>query len=283
MNVNVIYELAVRNLLKDEPILVLDESEKEALPVYLQSTAYINYTHPSSRKMNLKIEALAADDDVAIPNWKRLERIPDQLKDAIDKSQNDYFASEIQDALQKTEQPCHPPTFLRKHVTDLDPGKILQSWITYCPFSVWGRKASQFGYDAADMIGEPVVYTANDDYIKLFGLNLEGVPDANGPNALILEQMLQRLGNYIEPSNYQGFMEDQTRLSEQIIFNDGDGQATVPVQFNGNHPADQFRKHAYLPGLIGKRIVGDAQSPHVVFLAIAFIKNFDLLKSDSDE
>jgi len=287
MNVNVIYELAVRNLLKDEPILILDENEKEALPVYMQSAAYINYSHPNSRSMNLKIEALAADEDVEIPNWKRLDQIPSQLKDAIDRSQNDYFASEIQDALRKTERPSHPPPFLRKHVIDLDPGKVLQSWITYCPFSVirikWWRKASQFGYEMADMIGKPVVYTANDDYVKLFGLNLEGIPDANGTNALILDTMIERLAGYIDPSNYQKFLEDQGRLFEQIILNDGNGQATIPIQFNHKHPADQYRNQAYLPSLIGKRVVGDPKSPHIVFLAIAFIKDFDMLHSESDE
>ena len=287
MKVNVIYELAVRILLKDEPILILDENEKEALPVYLQSTAYINYSHPNSRAMNLKIEALAADETMQIPNWKRLDKIPDELRTAIDENQNDYFTSEIQDALQKTERPSHPPPFLRKHVIDLDPGKVLQSWITYCPFSVvrikWWRKASQFGYEMADMIGQPVVYAANADYIKLFGLNLEGVPNANGANALHLDKMIERLGHYIDPSPYQKFCEDQAKLSEQIILNDGDGQATVPLQFNANHPADQFRNHAYLPSLIGKRVVGDTQSPHIVFLAIAFIKNFEMLATEPVE
>jgi len=280
MNVNVIYELAVRNLLKDEPILIVTDKSKERIPVYLKDVAFIDYDHPTTQAITKQIEWLSASIKAAPSlNWKKLDAIPDQLRETIDDPDNQYFKSEIQDALQKTEQPRQPPHFLRKHVIDLDPGNVLKTWVTYTPFSVvrikWQRKRTPTQYDPADMIGEPVIYAANDDYIKLFGLKLRDVPDPDGPRALTVAALLDRLKPYIEPAHYDKFANDQTRLIKEIIFNDGVGQAQVPIQFNDRHPARVHRNRAYLPDLLGKRIVGDDQSPHIVFLAVAFVEQFE--------
>ncbi|MDH3671469.1 MAG: hypothetical protein OES46_09930 [Gammaproteobacteria bacterium] len=279
-NVNVIYELAIRNLLKDEPILILQGKPSDVLPVYLQEMAYIQYDHDDSAMVIDQIKRIGEDTFPAL-TWKKPDQIPDALKQAIDAS--DYLIPELQDALQKLEDnPQRPPHFLRKHVIDLDPGRVLHSWSTYTPFSVlrikWLRKRHRSRYDPADMIGEPMVYAANKDYLDMFDLKVYPFPDPDGENALTIADMIERLADYVEPKHYENFIDDQKHLTEKIIFNDRVGQAVVPIQFNNRHPI--FAEEVYLPTLLGKRVVGSARSPHTVFLAIAFVKDFEPISDE---
>lgn len=274
-NVNVIYELAIRNLLKDEPILIVNDESADFLPVYLKDMAYIRYDHPDSSAV-IEQTTTIAESKYPELTWKKTDQIPEALQQAIDAG--DYLEEELSDALQKLENnKQRPPHFLRKHVIDLDPGHVMSpAWSTYTPFSVvrikWQRKRGD-KYDPTDMIGTPVIYEANNDYFRMF--DLEGGPDApdpDGESALIVSKMIERLKDYIEPQHYEKFKEDQDLLAEKIILNDRIWQAKVPMQFNDKHEA--YANQIYLPSMIGKRVVGSPQSPHVVFLAIAFIKEF---------
>ncbi len=286
-NINVIYELAIRNLLRDEPILILQGKPDDVLPVYLKDMAYIPYKNHKSANVIKQIKDTAKAGFPEL-DWNRPGDIPPGLQQAIDAS--DHFKTELQKSLQKFEDnPQRPPHFLRKHVVDLDSGRVLHSWSTYTPFSVvrikWQRKRWPFEYDPADMIGKPVVYAANPDYLKMFNLEVGSFPDPDGENPVIVEDMIERLRIYIEPEHYKSFVEDQADLTKRIIFNDGIGGATVPMQFNDKHQA--YANEVYLPTLLGKRGVGSPQSRHVVFLAIAFIKDFlpllDLLENTESD
>lgn len=273
-NINVIYELAIRNLLKDEPILIVQGDPEEVLPVYLKELAYVSYEHDKSTAVIQQIQRIAADQFPEL-DWNKPNRIPDGLREAIDAS--DHLRSEFEEAFERLErQAQRPPAFLRKHVIDLDPGLVLSTWTTYTPYSVvrinWSRRKGPLEYDPTDMIGEPVIYTGNREYMELFDLNVNEFPDPHGDNPLTLSNLLLRIKPYIEPGNFQKFEDDQLRLTQRIVLQDGYDQAEIPLQITDKHP--KFANKVLLPCLISKRVIGSTHSPHTTYLLVAFILDF---------
>ena len=272
-NVNVIYELAVRNLLKDEMLLILN-GERSLLPVYLQSMPYVAYDGSQNSVISSFIDTLSRE----VANLDFEDEIPPELKEKIDKH-DDQFKKYVNRALDTIENNCPPrQSYILDLVQDLDPGLLLGTWDTYTPYSVvqirWKTKSGPGGYLPEDMDGPPIVYSANDEFRFLFNMASD-LPDPNGPNPFTSGMQLERITPFLRAGNLEAFIEDQTRLSSNIIFGDGFDQAKVPLEITADHPRAGYKNKVFLPCMIGKRTVGDnTDAPHMTYLLITFIEDF---------
>ncbi len=269
-NVNVVFELAVRNLLKDEMLLVVKGDPDELVPIYLQGWARIPYDQVDAKEVTDEIETLAR---AAHPRIDLYSPIPPTLIEAIER-QEDRLGVELERALQDIEL----ANFQRRpdHILDLakylDPGRMLAAWTTYYPYSVvrirW-RKRSGRSYRVEDMDGAAVVYSANDEFMSLY--NRAGrLPCADGPEALTAADLLMGLAHDDIVDNLDEFVSDNDRVAERIIFGDGFAWSRVPLRLNQNHPIAQYRKTAYLPNMAGKRIIGAPERPHAAYYLIIY-------------
>ncbi len=149
---------------------------------------------------------------------------------------------------------------------------MLAAWTTYYPYSVvrirW-RKRSGRSYRPEDMDGPAVVYSANDEFMSLY--NRAGrLPCADGTDALTAADLLLGLSHDEIVDNLDEFVRDNDRVAERIIFADGFAWSRVPLRLNQNHPIAQYRKTAYLPNMVGKRIIGAPERPHAAYYLIMY-------------
>lgn len=282
-NANVIYELAIRNLLKEEVVIICGDEvdkKKENLPIYTREFATISYRHHEDRDIINAIKSLSEMTGIEL-DWDKIdqENIPPALKTCIDKNDTRLYR-DLQNAMQNLENgKASRPEFLQELSKDLDPGKMLSNWTSYCPFSIlrilWKRKSGTTGYVLDDMTGEPVVVSANNKYQALFALNMQPFPpDPNDRQALTAGRLLNNVKPYIKEEHFEKFVQDQNRTNELIIYNDSIGTAKVPIQFTNDHPEEAFKGKVILPNLIAKRVVGEPHRPHVMYLLVTFIEDF---------
>ena len=269
-NVNVVFELAVRNMLKDEMLLLVKGDPDELVPIYLQGWARIRYDQMDAKDVIDQIETLAR---ATHPRIDLYSPIPDTLVEAME-PQEDRLGVELERALQDIEL----ANFQRRpdHILDLakylDPGRMLAAWTTYYPYSVvrirW-RKRSGRSYRPEDMDGPAVVYSANDEFMSLY--NRAGrLPCADGADALTAADLLLGLSHDEIVDNLDEFVRDNDRVAERIIFADGFAWSRVPLRLNQNHPIAQYRKTAYLPNMVGKRIIGAPERPHAAYYLVMY-------------
>jgi hypothetical protein len=271
-NVNVIYELAVRNLLKDELLLMVKGDPEELVPIYLKDMAYIEYSGGDTGKVAERIERIAHDPGREL-YWGR--EIPDDLKKAIN-NDDATLQENVQKALTSIEigAPKRPP-YILDLVTDLDPGKIFTNWVTYYRCAVvrvkWKRKSGGLVYLPEDMDGEPVFTHAGPRFWELFHFpQQEKMPDPDGHEALTLGKLMNRIKTLgiIDPKDYEELIEDQMRLTREILYEDGFGRADVPLRFNSIHRA--LPNRTYLPTLLAKRTLGDRRRQHATYLLVVY-------------
>jgi len=277
-NVNVIYELAVRSLLVDVPILIVKGDPDEMLPLYLKGLSSIDYIKHTPKQILDQIEQLAQSE---FPDPLSLETpIPDSLKGTTDKYDKS-LQEELGRALSQMEGPPmegpRGPLFkdlLDEVARNYNPPGILQIWQTYYPTSIvkmyWkqrSRKAN--GYTTDDMDGQPVVCAHNDDFLKLYDFGGDVTKDS-----LTMEVLINQLkdSQIVDEADLAEFLVDQSKLTEKIILRNAFSHAKVPLRINGNHPNDEYINKAYLPCLIGKRIVGDPSKPHCMYLLVCYVE-----------
>ncbi len=273
-NVNVIYELAVRNLLRDEMILVVKGDPNEVIPIYLKNMGHIRFDPPGSERVTDQIIKLAKDE---FPQLSLEADTPDALKQATDRY-DESLREQLQGALQTVEaRPPRRPAYILNLVKDLDPGRILSSWTTFYRYGVWRikwkRRSSKLTYDPSDLEGAPVLYYAGERCLELFNIPEKEFPDPDSDQALTTETIFDRIKNsrIVDEENFKAFEEDQNRLSREIVFENGFARAKVPLQFNSNHKAVPNRD--YMPILMGKRTVGDPQRPHTTYLLVVYVRH----------
>jgi hypothetical protein len=271
-NVNVVYELAVRNVVKDEMLLLVRGNPGELVPMYLQGWGQIRYDQFDSRAVSAVIEKLADE----LKELTHRSPMPAELVDVVDRSDG-RLCQQLQNALQDIEGggPNAPrrPGWILNLAKYLDPGLMLSAWTTYYPYSVvrikWKRKAEKFRYAADDMEGSAVIYTCDDSFLNLY--NVAGrLPDPDGPRALTAADLLGGLERDEIIENLDEFTRDNARVTDKIVLGDGFAWSRVPLRLNQNHPKPEFRKTAYLPTLTGKRIIGDPERPHTAYYLIIY-------------
>ena len=165
-NVNVAFEIGIRTLFRDAPILIIKGTPGVLLPIYLQGSAYINYESATPQDIENEIQAIA-NDAQQYPAVSFTEGIPDRLKKAIANDKQKRMENLLRSAFETVEKMPPPPRspHLLKLVRDLDPGRLLSRWEMYFPYTVlrirWKRRSGEDRYLQGDLLGEPVVYSAN--------------------------------------------------------------------------------------------------------------------------
>lgn len=267
-NVNVMYELAARSLLKDVPILLVKGDPDDLLPIYLKNQGYIAYSTPDMVENEIRdsiekeyLNSLSLNG--AIPPW---------LRDVIDTTDEDLI-NNIQDALKAMESQRDP---LFKELLDVvaqnqnfDPEKMFKIWNTFYPSSIvkmtWKKRSYGVGgYSTSDAEGEAVVCAWNNEFLSLYDF-----VDPNAP--MTAKELFNQLKDFVNEQDLSDFMRDQESLTKRIVLNNGFAEATIPLHINNNHPREQHRGKAYLPCLTMKRIIGDPQRPHNMYLLVDYI------------
>ncbi len=274
-NVNVIYELAVRNLLKDEMFLIL-KGKHNLLPVYLRNMPYLLYDGGRNAAVAKLMDDISVDEQVLLDFD---DDIPSKLRKEI-KECDARFLKDLNKTLNTIENKCPKrQSYILDLVQDLDPGLLLGTWATYAPYSVvqirWKEKTGDRRYVLDDMDGPPLVYSGNDQFRYLFNIVAPKIPDPNGPDPLTQIELLTRIAPFPRKGNVEVFERDQQRLLNSIILGDGFDQAQVPLEITAYHPRDGYKNKVLLPCMVGKRTVGDNNSaPHTTYLLIVFIEDF---------
>jgi hypothetical protein len=83
-NVNVIFEIGLRTLFRDAPILIIKGDPNVLLPLYLRGSAYIDYSDVTPRPITQTIDAIA-NDPVTFPVVSFEGEIPERLLKSIDR------------------------------------------------------------------------------------------------------------------------------------------------------------------------------------------------------
>lgn len=266
-NVNVAFELAFRSIIQDLPIMIVADSDKSLLPVYFGDVALLDYPVADS-PIGKQIEAIAANPqfDVGL----RIE-IPQELKKQIDGGQDGKLEGDLIAALQRIEV-SGPQGQLDVVPYVPAPPRSLGEWDTYYPTSVietkWYRIGEHRKYDENYMVSEPQVVYCNDEFLRLY--NLRGGIEKN--KALTLGYLLERLEGLVIEGTFARFIDDQQRLTREIVFEDGFGKARIPIHLRLDHPLRDFQGKVLLPCLISKwadKI--DLTRPHRVYLVVAYI------------
>ena len=287
-NINVIYELAVRNVFRAEFVIIIKGNPKDVLPIYIQDIAYIPWSKQEGvgeeqalgehgKKIQNIINQLAEIEQTDLDFNFNSDQIPTALKKAVDEHDRDLIA-DLQRSFEKIKSfPApRPLPFLQKHVGSLDPGRLLVGWQTYVPFTIvrikWKRQSGVQKYKPEDIDGEPAVYYANEQYANIFDFALADFPDPNGESPLTIPRLIEQVSDYVDPADLESFKKDQAEISEKIIFkNAAFSSARVPLRFNQQHPFEGTRGKSYLPVLLSRRRIGDPNHPHTMFLAVVMI------------
>ena len=266
VNVNVAFELAVRNMLRPEVILIV--KDLAAVPVYAHDLARIAYDHADNKRTYSVLDGIVEEHGESL-DWDNLEPT-EELQRQLD-SIDGHMTRELRGALTRLEE--NPPKnsiFEDDLIQDLDPGRVLASWDSDVPYAVfrikWRRKASIQGYDDNDKEGDPVVVSGNDELRNFINWKPKLTP-----GALSLPQMVNRVGSFMSEEIKKAFMDDQLRLYEEVILGGGFGCAEAPIVFNDRHP--KLRRKTYLPTLLARRTVGDQACAHSMYLVVAYVEN----------
>lgn len=288
-NVNVIYEIAVLNILQKDLILLLDESSK-VLPFYFNDYARIPFysedeggeDHAVKRKIDdfsrtkeFSLDCDLDSDSKYITEFKEcIEKSDNRLKRALKNAIDDYEQGTVT-----------PPQSFRRLVRDVHPSKALGTWNTYLPTSVlkvdWKPVNPSSGeYDGVEsLISPPIVCSCNSGFTRLLGLAYktpEEMLEEKGP--LTGERQMNLLGEFISPENREWFERDQNRIFQALFIKDRPAKAIIPLEFNLNgenqHPYSSFRGKAYLPVLVGKKVLGVRSSQHTTYYIIVFVEDF---------
>ena len=281
-NVNVIYELGIRNLHRPETIILVNrimaQEGREPIPVYLKESAYNLFSDPCDGIC----EAIDAHQPTL--DWQTKALAP-EVTAAMDETDRD-----LRDTLQQSFQELvdNPPRWLEsmnEMARNRHPEGFLQGWSTYLPTSIvrinWKRRSDDLSYRPEDMDGAPVVADANYLFRRIFHIeNLNLGPDYTSD--ITFDRLMHRIQPFITPQDYEDFLSEQVQLMNWIVLGNGHATAYVPLRFKEDsqeaeaklHPNQDIRGKVYLPCLTAKSTVGDPEHPHSTYLLISFVEQF---------
>ncbi len=267
-NVNVAYELAVRNLLKDEMLLLVKGKTEDVVPFYLRTFANIQLDHFDGQQVSAQIELLAGAD---APELNQRSAIPDELAKAI-RDHDAKLRGELERSLDQLEREAPKrPDYILDLARYLDPGRMLNVWTTYYPYSVvrirWLQKSTRRAYEPTDMDGPAVVYSANSEFFRLY--NIAGtLPPPDGSQPLTGAELLAGLKDdkIVEDEDLVRFNKDNERVTRQIIFRDGFAWSAEPLRLNHTHPLPEYRDTSWLPTMSasGRSAIRNARTSRTI-------------------
>lgn len=286
-NVNVIFEVAILNVLQQNLVLLMDSDIKsQNIPIYLKGYAFINfYAGDGGKAIKGAIEGLSHDQKYKIYGDDKYSN--DQEIDFIKKidEQDGRLVEILQESIYKYENgEVAPPLSFRKLVRDVHPSNALSTWNTLIPMCVlkakWKpTKDGSSEYDGIDsLIEDPHVTTCNSYFVRILGSAIDKPNDfIEAHHKLTAEKQLKMFSKYVSKKNYAAFLEDQGEVFQKLFIQDLPAKATVPLEFKSGrheHPDSEFNGKVYLPILISKKVVGIRSSPHTTYYVIAYVEDF---------
>ena len=286
-NVNVIFEVAILNVLQQNLVLLKDSDiESENIPIYFKGYAFIEfYAGDDGEEMKRVIKKLASDPKLKIhgdDNYSKVEI--DAYMEKINNLDSRLIA-DLQDNIQKYENgDVEPPLAFRKLVRDVHPSNVLSTWNTLIPMCVLKAKwkptiKGTSRYKGSESLIEPIyATTCNTYFARILGSAIDNPGEfisANHP--LTGTAQMDMFQPYMSKKNYAAFMDDQTNVFEKLFIEDKPTKALVPIEFrNGKyeHPFSEFSNKVYLPVLLSKKVVGIRSSPHTTYYVIAYVEDF---------
>jgi hypothetical protein len=157
-----------------------------------------------------------------------------------------------------------------------DPKFLLEIWKTILPTSVirvkWKKKSTPIRYLKDDMMDSPIVYAINPSFASLYNFHYQDFPDPDGKTPLTSEDLLKLVEEFIIGGNtyVEKIIDDQSRISQDIIFKGSNAYAKVPLKLNGRHPS--YPNSSFLPCLVSKNTTGDINGPHITYLGVIYVR-----------
>lgn len=269
----VVYEAAVRHLMRDGLILIVDTAQPQFLPFYLQGLGYCPWTHESGRPVLERIDRIANDDGIRDLDDFDAE-LPRDLRHAIDEHDS-QLRSSLEKALEKIEVGSVKPRadFVRAVAGGMLGGIITDRMTTlYSPVSVVAVAFSR--EDELDDHRPPIVCEFNEAFARLYGFPDSRAAELQAP--LTSEKLLLRLERDGLIENFAEFVREQAELNEKIVRNKGIGWASTTMKISADHPHGDFRDRELLPCVVARQTVGNVQARHTMYLLVNYIDVTDL-------
>jgi len=277
-NANVIYELAVRNLLRGTLVLLVDGDPwpEDFLPIYLKTMGHIRYDLATKKEVKEYLDKLAKDP---LLNLTFDAPIPSEMASVI-AARDEELRERLCEAFIKIETNPNAPPGGISLVQELDPGRNLASWRAFYPYNCvrvrWNRMANLTlkRYSMDDIDGPPIVYTANSEFFDMinYGKSQEEYNAGENPLDMGSVQELLSKSDFIDAPDFKAWKDDQDRLLAEIVLRNSYARAIVPLRLNEKHPREQYRNKSLLPTLVAMRTVGKPQRPHATYFLIVFVE-----------
>lgn len=278
-NVNVIYELAVRSLIKPDHLILIKGVSPTVLPIYLQTMGHMDFDARIDANIQREIDNIVSNTADEL-SWIDLDSdvYPEcfgQLQKEIEFGRDDVLRRGLQENLQRMYgRPTKWPSFIADLALQLDPSGLLKTWETYYPTSIiraqWSKRSSR-SYEPSDVATSPVVTAGNAKFMNLFGISEIGDPD-DPAMALTAEESMKKLQKFMNSDDFEEFVEDQKKVSNIIFFENDFAQTNVPIRFNDEHREPFLRGTVFMPMLIGKKVVGNPRAFHTTYLLVTYLE-----------
>jgi nucleoside 2-deoxyribosyltransferase len=258
-NQTVAWELGYRRA-RERTVILMVDSHDDVLPVHEKAVAYQDWIQDDVLK---QIDSIADSVYPKLPGFE--VDIPDALKDVID-AKDDGLVQNLQLALQEIEQDFgfwypDPVQKLRGILSD----EITRLY----PFSVVEVSFSKRG-EFEDPNVPATVVDFDEDFSRLYGYVDKTAARRDKPHTL--DRLLNRIASFSDPDDWEKFLEEQKKLTADVIIKYRRARAYVPIRINSSHPDAGFRGKDYLPCMAAQVIDDDLDGPHHMYLLIAYIE-----------
>jgi hypothetical protein len=282
-NINVIYEVAFRHLLRDQMIIMVKGNANEQVPVYLRDKAHL--LSPFPQKVMESIEFFGKSTLKKYQNVSFQDsHPPEDLQEEVSTHSNAEITT-LKQALEEIRQKGpSPSSFIsnqqtKQETTSSSEPLRLSNWAAYLhyPISIvkfsWNKmshlKAGRYEPTDLDAEQPPIIFDGNTEFRMLYGLEKETEPDLSKLN-IDASQLIEKLHSIVDPQDLEDFTNDQIRLQPELIFvNAPTGNAKVPIKLKKHR---FFQDKWFLPCLIGKQVIGKLSGPHETYLMIVYIE-----------
>lgn len=281
-NINVIYEIGIRQVVKGDTVLLVEGDANHELPVYLRHQGYIAYETPDPTVVGKAIQALC---EIEFPSLitadfgEQNEAITGIMRSLIRDHDTD-LRKKIGEALKEIEfsVPADPPE-IAQLFRSVDPSRIVGVWDAYFPYCVtrvkWRHRSMEEAYAEDDLDEKPVVCSANRAFENLFDIaRAGGIPDPDSSHRVTLSSLIYRLRDkgYMKPATYDRFAAEQRRLYDVLLFRCETDWATTPLVLDGEHFHPYYHRAEFIPAAIAKWTIGDVGGPHEDYYLVGFIR-----------
>jgi hypothetical protein len=118
---------------------------------------------------------------------------------------------------------------------------------------------------------KPAIKVASGEAARFYGYAADKAERLKGKT---LEDLLEILRRYMDPDDYDRFMQDQERVGKDYAMY-GRAWARVPIKFNNRHPDDGFRNREYYPiishSIVEKGAEADEHYVHVLYVNLPLL------------